>query len=454
MRTTRRLMLPMIAAFIVTSLTFSSTATAAPFRTDGRPQVVPLAPGVTLTPILTTGDVVNRRFQFTGEPDGIGVYERDGKLEVLMNHELSHFWGDVSDSRIDHLTLNANAEAVGAEYFLDGTEGYWWMCSSTLDRIAGKYWYLTGEEWIGSDKGGISIAMNARTGRYFETPWFGKLNHENVVPLKRLDEAVMWLSEDNFQIRSQAYAYFADSFRGALRGRGVLTAFVPNDPGDGDPSANDLAKGETMRGRFVPIPRAQRLNGRQLNAVTEDLGAFTFIRVEDAAVDPDEPGVVYVSDTGSYRPASDSKEGRLYRFTLNPANPRRATLQVVLDADAGDPILNPDNLGISDTTLMIQEDHNRAATRAARIWALDLGTGSLTAVARTDPTKGAITRAGGRGVWETSGIVDVSAYYGPGTWLLSSMAHYTKVAQQGLDLRIDSDEGEGGQLLLMNAPGT
>jgi hypothetical protein len=57
-------------------------------------------------------------------------------------------------------------------------------------------------------------------------------------------------------------------------------------------------------------------------------------------------------------------------------------------------------------------------------------------------------------VWETSGIVDVSRFFGPGTWLLTSMAHYTKVDQQGLNRENDSDEGDGGQLLLMEAPGT
>jgi hypothetical protein len=451
----RRIALLAGLATTLGAMSFPNAASAAPFQTEARPQIAGIAPGVTITPILTAGDVVNGGFQFTGLPDGIGVYEREpGRLEVLVNHELSHYWGDVSDSRIDHLTLDAGGQVRGAEYFLDGTEGYWWFCSSTLDTIRGTPWYFTGEEWIGSTKGGISIAMNAETGEYFETPWFGKMNHENVVPVKRLDQAVMWLAEDNFQNRSQAYAYFADTFTAALRGRGVLRAFVPNDSGDGDPSANDLAKGETMRGRFVRIPNAERYNGRELNAVTEALTPFNFVRVEDVAVDPNQPGVVYVADSGSYRTTSDTNRGRVYRFSLNPSNPRRATLEVVLDGDAGDRVLNPDNLGISDTTLMIQEDHNRASTRYARIWALDLASEALTAIARTDPTNGAIKRGGGRGVWESSGIVDVSAFFGPGTWLLSVMAHYTKVEQQGLDLEIDSGAGPGGQLVLMQAPGT
>jgi hypothetical protein len=65
-----------------------------------------------------------------------------------------------------------------------------------------------------------------------------------------------------------------------------------------------------------------------------------------------------------------------------------------------------------------------------------------------------VTRAGGLGIWESSGIVDVSDFFGEGTWLLDVQAHATKVSQQGPDLRLDSAEGEGGQLLLLHAPGT
>jgi hypothetical protein len=455
---TVRRIVPLLTAFFATALIAPPSAVAAPFITDGRPQLAAIAPGVTVTPLLTTGDVVGGRlggFQFTGVPDGIGVYRSAyGRLEVFVNHELAYEWGDVADSRVDHLTLNREGKALSARYVLDGTEGYQWFCSSTMTMVDGVPWYLTGEEWIGSPKGGMSIAVNALTGRVLETPQFGAINHENVVPVDGLARQVVYLSEDSFQNRAQGYAYFADTMKAALRGKGIFTVFVPDDPGDGDPSANDLAVGETMSGRFVAIPRVERYNGRELNAVTEALTPFNFIRVEDAAPDPTNPGVLYLADSGSYRDIADTNRGRIYRFTFDPAHPRRATLEVVLDGDAGDRIMNPDNLGTSDTTLMIQEDHNRYATRAARVWAYDLASGTLTAIAKLDPTRGAVTRAGGLGVWESSGIVDVSDFFGEGAWLLDVQAHYTKVAQQGIDLRIGSARGEGGQLLLLNAPGT
>ena len=196
----------------------------APFITSEPPMLVALQPGVAFTPIINAGELIGGRlggFQFTGVPDGIGVYESSGnRLEVFVNHEMAYQWGDPSNARVSHLSLNPQGEIVGASYAVDGTEGYEYFCSSTMDTIAGVPWYFTGEEWIGSPKGGMSIAINGLTGRVIETPQFGALNHENNVPVKGLSQAVMYLSEDSFRLRSQAYSYFADTFTKALRGQG------------------------------------------------------------------------------------------------------------------------------------------------------------------------------------------------------------------------------------------
>ena len=84
---------------------------------------------------------------------------------------------------MSHLTLNSGAEVAAASYVVDGTERYEYFCSSTLDMLDGVPWYLTGEEWFASPKGGMSVAINVLTGRVRETPQFGALNHENVVPM-------------------------------------------------------------------------------------------------------------------------------------------------------------------------------------------------------------------------------------------------------------------------------
>lgn len=439
---------PMAAARRVTRLE--------PFVTSERPYLVSTDPGTTITPILTSGEVIGGRlggFQFSGVPDGIGAYvSATNRLEAFVNHETAHAYGDASDSRVSHVTLNLKGKVVAADYLVDGTEGYQYFCSSTLELVAGTPWYFTGEEWIGTPKGGMSIAVNAITGRLVETPQFGSLNHENVVPLKRLDRAVTFLAEDSFRLESQAYAYLSDTFSKAIRGSGTFTVWVPDDQGDGNPSADDIAKGDALDGRFVSIPNVQRYTGLELNNVAEGLGSFNFVRIEDAAHDPANPGVVYLSDTGAK--SAETQNGRLYRLTIDPANPRRASLEVVLDGDAGDDLVNPDNLGINSTTLVIQEDRNDTSSGFARVHTYDLGTGTLSAVARLDPSQYAIDAGGGPGVWESSGVVDVSAFFGAGYWLLDVQAHKVHVRQQGPNLKIDSARGQRGQLLLVHIAGT
>jgi hypothetical protein len=453
-----------LASFVALVMTFAlavqpsaqAERAEAPFITSSRPYLISTDPGTTVTPILTSGEVIGGRlggFQFSGVPDGIGAHISAGnRLEVYVNHETAYEWGDASDSRVSHVTLNPNMRVVGADYLVDGTEGYQYFCSSTLDYVRGTPWYFTGEEWIGAPKGGISIAVNTVTGHLVETPHFGFLNHENVVPIKGLDRSMVYLAEDSFRLESQAYAYYSDSLAKAIRGKGSFTVWVPDDQGDGNPSADDIAVGDSLDGRFVSIPHAARYSGRELNEVAEELGSFNFIRIEDAAHDPGNPGVIYLSDTGANR--AESKSGRLYTLRVDPANPRNATLEVVLDGDAGDDLVNPDNLGINETTLVIQEDRNKTSSGYARVHTYDLGTGTLTAVARLDPSQHAIDVGGGPGVWESSGVVDVSDFYGDGYWLLDVQAHYAYVPQQGPDLEINSGRGQRGQLLLVHIAGT
>ena len=65
-----------------------------------------------------------------------------------------------------------------------------------------------------------------------------------------------------------------------------------------------------------------------------------------------------------------------------------------------------------------------------------------------------------RGSWETSGIIDASALYGAGTWLLDVQAHTVDslLASQLQGFTTDQKVVEGGQLLLMTVaprePGT
>ena len=170
-----------------------------------------------------------------------------------MNHETAYEWGDASDARVSHLTLNGNGKVVSADYLVDGTEGYQYFCSSTLDFVRGVPWYFTGEEWIGAPKGGLSIAVNAVSGRIVETPQFGHLNHENVVPIK----GPTGRSRSSPRTRSGCVPRptRTSATRSPRRSRqGSFTVWVPTTRRGWDPSADDIAVGDTLDGRFVTIP--------------------------------------------------------------------------------------------------------------------------------------------------------------------------------------------------------
>ena len=89
---------------------------------------------------------------------------------------------------------------------------------------------------------------------------------------------------------------------------------------------------------------------------------------------------------------------------------------------------------------MVQEDTSQAPP--PRVWRYDLGTKSWSVVASVKDQS-----------WESSGIVDASAWFGPGSWLLDVQAHDvfvdTRPGPPGITLK-----REAGQLLLMNIPGS
>ena len=420
------------------------------FLTARRPFLVPLVNGVRIEPLLSTVDVVGR-YQMTGIPDGLGAYRSSNRtIELFMNHEMERDDGDPANSRVSHLTLANDGSVLSGSYPVDGTEGFTCFCSSTLRILGGHPWYFTGEE-CKSGRGGTSIALNARTGKWVETPQFGIMLHENVVPVPGLVKASFFLSEDGNAGRSQLYAYTAPTFKGAIHGDGALRVFVPTDHTDGNPSPDDIGSRQTLDGKLVRIPQGKNKTVDTLEAAAQHRGAFDFVRIEDAEADPMHPGVVYFSDTGAAH--QETFRGRIYRLEIDRDHPARASLQVVVDGDRGADMFNPDNVAVSNRALVIQEDRNYKHSGYDRVLVYDLNDGSLRSVARTDPTKGVIRREG-IGDWESSGVINVSSFFGKGWWLMDVQAHDTNDPQPGPSVRPNTGIGEGGQLLKVFIPGT
>jgi hypothetical protein len=218
---------------------------------------------------------------------------------------------------------------------------------------------------------------------------------------------------------------------------------------------------------------------------------FRFVRLEDMAYDkrPGMSNVVYVIDSGrgtAGAPAAGrSTNGRVFQLVLDKKDPTVVTsLSVLIEGDDNpvktvSEIHQPDNIETTKKGLYITEDPgssqqfsftdpaqlNDPRRTEARIWQYKFATGTAAVAFKIDqsadegPTDVDTTGRGNFGAWEASGIIDVSKFFGEGTFLVTVQAHTLFVeTAPGLDVTGDNNpdilnKREGGQLLLVHVPG-
>ena len=100
----------------------------------------------------------------------------------------------------------------------------------------------------------------------------------------------------------------------------------------------------------------------------------------------------------------------------------------------------------------------------ARLWQYRLVTGATSVVAKVDQSLDETgidvdaASKGNLGAWESSGVVDASAAFGPGAFLVTVQAHTLWVAKAAGDDNVAPSgpdftyKKEGGQLLLVRVP--
>lgn len=217
---------------------------------------------------------------------------------------------------------------------------------------------------------------------------------------------------------------------------------------------------------------------------------FQFVRVEDIAYDkrPGMGNVVYIVDSGRGRTAAQSLDtpnfrstnGRVWKMVLDPTNPKIVTsLTVAVEGDDNPvktlgEVHQPDNIETTATGLLLTEDPGSSqqfpfgstdpAATTGRLWWVPFS-GTPQVVASIDQSAdGGPTDVDGRapgnlGAWEASGIVDASAAFGPGAFLIDVQSHSLWVEKgPGDDNNGDGQpdftyKREGGQLLLIYIPG-
>jgi hypothetical protein len=216
---------------------------------------------------------------------------------------------------------------------------------------------------------------------------------------------------------------------------------------------------------------------------------FQFVRVEDIAYDkrPGMGNVVYIVDSGRGRTAVQSLDtnfrstnGRVWKMVLDKQDPTKVTSLTVFvegdDAPVKTPteVHQPDNIETTRNGLLLTEDPGSSqqfpvgsldpAATTARLWHVPFS-GTPQVVTRVNqsadggPTDVDGRPPGNQGAWETSGIVDASAAFGPDMFLLNVQAHTLWVARApGDDNNGDGTpdftyKREGGQLSLLHIPG-
>ena len=219
---------------------------------------------------------------------------------------------------------------------------------------------------------------------------------------------------------------------------------------------------------------------------------FQFVRIEDIAYDKRAGmgNVVYLVDSGRGRRADQSLDtppfrstnGRVWKMVLDPADPTKVLSMTVFVEGDDSPVKTvaevhqPDNIETTQTGIFLTEDPGSSQQFTAAQQAIDPGattarlwyvpfTGAPEVVAKVDqsadggPTDVDGRAAGNWGAWESTGIVDASAAFGPGTFLINVQAHTLWVEKApGEDNNGDSQpdftyKREGGQLMIVKIPG-
>jgi hypothetical protein len=471
------------------------------------PPAITLDPGVpagsTVTPIIDSGESIGD-FLFEGLPDGIGLAPGpdDGTVDVYVAHEQTQvpFFGtaDFQDASVSRLTLDRDTAAVlDASVALPPEAGFLRFCSASMAGPAegfSRFTFFTGEEAndvvpvvpgtpYGADpslapdrQAGYVVALDVESGSFIQIEGMGRLNHENTVVVPGgWNQHTLLTTDDTFSGPSaQLYLYLANHESHIWQDKGSLWAFQvtrtdegpvdPTDPFNGANDYLDLQPGDDWQGKFIRVPKeiakGQTADAPQdaLEQWSNDNNVFQFIRLEDLASDKNDPRTVYIADTGRTRVIPDpatgrltrgpggtvgfADNGRIFKMVFNRANPRNVdSFSVLVDADDTSApefvaMRNPDNMDTSVNSLMVQEDADDA-----KIWRHDFGTGTWSVVATVNDPDG-----------ESSGIVDASEWFGPGSWILDVQGHGTFVDQQQVGPILL--KRESGQLMWMFIPGS
>ncbi len=365
--------------------------------------------------------------------------------------------------------------------------------------------FLTNEE-SGSgnyDSQGSQTVVIA-DGKMYTAPDLGRVARETTMVQPRRDALTVVISTEDEGAPSYIYMYVGQKQRrstsvldknGLTNGRIYVLAGRDAQHNEGTFFTGSLPT------KWVEIPNAASLAASDLATAADSLGGFGFVRVEDSEFDPTQPTrSMFIATTGG---SLSNPLGRLYEVTLNPTNPTaEGSLNVIYNASS---IVNPggtytgvvgsltdpdgtgpllalgslgtysgggtlgmgtdypvsiDNIAVSKDFIVCCEDRNGPADavfnfygRNGGAWTLNRNNNYAAKLQSTfnypytqgrdqgvAPTYTAVNTPGR---WESSGVIDSSTIFGPGTFVINVQAH---VQSSPSYMRSNCPDGLGGVL--------
>lgn len=469
-----RRVLACVAAAALLPLVATSAAQAAPssaVRTgpssSQSPYLLPVAPGVTNTSLLTVGDSVGG-YKMVGIPDGLGAYDNgDGTITLVRNHELGATLGVkrahgakgafVSKWVIDKRTLEVKSGSdlitnlVRTDLALG--EAIARLCSADLPPLSAFYnaatgkgydgrIFMAGEEDSASGRAFASVATGPDADTSYELAALGNTAWENVLANPATGDKTVVVGTDD-STPGQVYVYVgtkkttgtaiekAGLTGGTLYGVSAEGGLHEYAGGTGNPAF-------PLKGAFglSTLGDVSSLNTAGLQSLSTAKGVTEWWRPEDGAWDAKNPNVLYFNTTANFTGPS-----RVWKLTFaDVTSPELGgTFEAILDGTEGQRML--DNMAAADNgkQLILNEDPGNQAY-LARVYSYSLGKDRLTPILEHDPARFA---PGGSSFLtkdeESSGTIDVSEFFGQGSYLMTTQEHYP----------IPGELVEGGQLQLV-----
>ena len=422
--------------------------------------------GVQAFTLLSSDDVLPESpdFIFGGSTDGAGLLRNQtgNGYTLVVNNE--------DNFAVSRISFDSTFKPVKGEYIVTADHVKSRLCSGTMvtpeEHGFGPVFLTAGESGVESLNYTLNPfgTANSAVGR----PALGHWTSENAVPLPKTaypGKTVIVIGDDDSGPHGGQVALYVADAVGDLDGGRLYVLARTND----NIRERDMVVGQTYPVEFRQVPNQTLKTGAQINTEATALKSIQFGRVEDIDYRKDNAGRnVYIAITGQDNTGinaddSRSKYGRIYHLTLDPTDPTKGTIQVVLDGDDRNGVAktfqNPDNIVVTKNFVYIQEDPNGYGdeTHDSYLYQYNIGTKTLKTVfeldhRRNDP-KYNVGGASTFGSWENSGMIDISDVVGkPGTFLVGIQAHTWRGPRyKGADGSVlRANEDQASQLIILS----